>query len=206
MNYILMADIIDSTAYHSETLMIAFQEIVGNVNNKYKKQLLSPLTITLGDEFQGIPKNLGAAIEMIIALEEQILSSQLEYKLRYVLHYGAIDTPINPEIAYGMMGEGLSFTRKRLNEIKESEARFDCSIKNKTKSEALSNAFVIYQNVIDSWSNEDSKAMALNFIKWKDYKLIAEKTGKNRSQIWKKEKSLDISSYFAIKNILKYLS
>src|SRR5687768_15871818 len=96
--FILMADIIGSSGKASNQLMKVFQKVVEKINLQQQDNLLSPFTITLGDEFQGVVKDLKAGLESIITFEETLIKHQLDFKLRYVLQYGQIDTPINPEI------------------------------------------------------------------------------------------------------------
>ncbi len=204
--WIIMADIIKSTDYEGLVLQEKFKEAVNYTNNKLKKKLISPLTITLGDEFQGITNSLKNSILTIFYLEEYILKNSLNFALRYVINYGKIDTPINTEIAYGMLGEGLSHARKMLENLKKQENKYEIETGRKTKNKALNDAFYVLQNIQSRWSSEADKELVSMFIQYHDYKLIAAKTKVTRSQIWKKEKSLNISSYFAIKNVVTYLS
>jgi cellobiose-specific phosphotransferase system component IIA len=126
--------------------------------------------------------------------------------LRYVINHGKIDTPINHEIAHGMLGSGLSNARKTLESLKKTDKKFDINTQINTKDLALNEAFLIYQNLVSKWNSKNEREIASLFIQYQDYKVVAEKVGVNRSQIWKKERSLNISSYFAIKNVIAYLS
>ncbi|MEM7040107.1 MAG: SatD family protein, partial [Bacteroidota bacterium] len=59
--FIIMADIIDSRMPgDSNHWMQSFQALVIHMNQHHKSRIASPLTVTIGDEFQGIVKNLGA--------------------------------------------------------------------------------------------------------------------------------------------------
>ena len=123
-HYILMADIVRSSKHDANILMREFREISNNINSEFKNAFLSPITITLGDEFQSIINSLKSGIEVIISFEEQILQFKEKFKLRYILNYGEIDTPINPNQAYQMLGEGLADTREMLEDLKKSDKRF----------------------------------------------------------------------------------
>ncbi|MCP9770278.1 hypothetical protein EGI22_20425 [Lacihabitans sp. LS3-19] len=204
--WIIMADIINSSDYQGLTLQEDFKKNVAYINEKFKKKLISPLTITLGDEFQGIAKSLKISTEIIITLEELLMKENANFSLRYIINFGKIDTPINSEIAYGMLGDGLSHARKMLENLKKKEQRFEIAAEKEDKSKALNDAFEILQNLQNRWTSEADKKLVSQFIQYQDYKIIATKTGITRSQIWKKEKSLNISSYFAIKNLISYLS
>jgi hypothetical protein len=204
--WIIMADIIKSTDYEGFILQENFKEAVRFINSKFQKKLISPLTITLGDEFQGVCNSLKNSILIILHLEEHILKNHSNFELRYVINYGTIDTPINTEIAYGMLGEGLSQARKMIENLKKADNKYEIKTGIKTKNKALNDAFIILQNIQAKWSSKDDKELVSMFIQYHDYKIIAAKTKVNRSQIWKKEKSLNISSYFAIKNVITYLA
>jgi len=43
------------------------------------------------------------------------------------------------------------------------------------------------------------------FLQQKDYKQVAEELNKDRSLMWKREKSLKLDQYFATKEIIKYI-
>ncbi|QHS63188.1 SatD family protein [Chitinophaga agri] len=203
--FILMADIIGSRATKQDKLMRDFKKIVHTINHVYQRKILSPLTITLGDEFQGIAIDLNATLELIIALEEQIIEQHVQMKLRYVLVEGEIDTPINNNIAYEMLGAGLTEARQMLTNDKSSNSRFHFSIQNEQQSAALNNIFNIYQSIVDDWKLEKDFELITQFLKLKDYKLVAEKLEKDRSLIWRREKTIKINEYISLKKVIQYI-
>lgn len=203
---IVMADIIDSRNMQQNKLMKSFKKITDEINYEKKDILLSPITITLGDEFQCIVKSVEAGIELMLAIDEKKLYEMADFKLRYVLVEGGIETPINHDIAYGMLGEGLTIARETLTEYKNSYHRYSIQLKNVSKSEALANSLLVYQNIIDTWKMEKDYHLIARFLELKDYKLVADEMGKTRSQIWKREKSLNLEAYFSIKQVINYIA
>jgi hypothetical protein len=205
--YILMADIISSSKKNANLLMEQFKDVISKVNNLQNKNLFSPLTITLGDEFQGVVKNLENSIEVIFMIEESILESSYDIKLRYVLNYGEIETKINSNIAHEMLGSGLTNTRKRLNVLKNEDFRFLILLDEKRNrlQERLNKSFVLYQSFIDSWKLKDYK-IASEFLKNEDYKIVAEKVNLDKSSAWRRKISLHINEYFTIKNLIQDLT
>jgi SatD family (SatD) len=200
---ILMADVIKSREEDPKLLMEDFKLLVNEANKKYKKWILSPLTITLGDEFQGILKNVKAAISIIIHFEEAIISKQLHFKLRYIVNQGEIYTPINTKIAYEMLGEGLTNAREQLGILKESKSRFLTILNNQKLSVVLNASFVVYQSIIDDWDSKRDYTLVTTFLQHNDYKKVAEIVHKNRSQIWKRHINLKIDVYLATKKIIE---
>ncbi len=206
LQWILMADVIDSAGFEENILQQNLKKAVAFINKKFTKNILSPLSITLGDEFQGVIKNLSKGIEILFELEEYIITQKLGFSLRYVFLYGKISTPLNPEIAYGMLGEGLSVARKTLENLKKTENRFFIHSPKLKQAEAINEAFQVYQHIMAAWSSDTEKDIVSLFLQKYDYKAVAGKLNKTRSQIWKREKSLQISSYFAIKSVIQYIS
>jgi hypothetical protein len=204
--FILMADVIHSREANQIQLMERFKAIVEEANQENKLLLLSPMTITLGDEFQCVTKNAPAALELLFFVEEKIVEENASFKMRYVINEGPIDTDINPEVAYGMLGQGLSKARETLEELKGSNRRHHISLKNKEASAAMIESMFIYQSIIDDWNVARDHDLIKTFVKLKDYKKVAEELEKSRSQIWKREKSLRIEEYFSIKSVIRYIA
>lgn len=202
---ILMADIIDSRKGNEKQLMSDFAKVTTKVGRMYDNRLKSPITITLGDEFQSIPRNLTDAINIIISIEEEIINAGMEFKLRYVITEGRIATTINSKVGYGMLGEGLTRAREQLQSIKKEKWRFNFDLTEKTKAIALNNAFLVFQDYVDEWKPEDYKLVS-GLLSKPDYKEVADELGKNRSLIWKRKKSLRIDEYLALKDVIAYVA
>jgi hypothetical protein len=204
---ILMADIIDSGHKSSNLLMIQFKNVVTILNEKHRENIISPLTITLGDEFQGICNTIESGIKIIFDIEEIILNHHYDFKLRYVLLYGKIDTEINKNTAYEMLGEGLTAARNELVILKKKDARFSFRLQTneRIKETYLNKAFFIYQNFVDSWKEKD-RAIVNEFLKHEDYKIVAQNININPSNAWRRKKSLSIIEYKDIKEIILVLN
>ena len=207
MNFpILMADIINSGSKNSKLLMMEFKEIVSIINNANSKNLISPLTITLGDEFQGLANTIENAIKTIFDIEEKIVGKKYDLKLRYVLLYGKIDTEINNTVAYEMLGDGLTNARKELNSLKNKDSRFQVrlNINEIKKEQYLNKAFLIYQKFVDSWKEKDLKIVK-EFLLNNDYKIVAQNVNIDQSNAWRRKKSLNIQEYNDIKQIILFI-
>ncbi|MCH7406907.1 SatD family protein [Belliella aquatica] len=199
-----MADVIASTKLNSDILMKQFRLLVDSINNNRHNQLKSPLTITLGDEFQGVIDTIENGIDIIFDMEELRIVHDFDFKLRYVLHEGQIDTEINKNIAYQMLGEGLTKARESLSILKKSNNRFLIQLEDQAKSNALNKAFSIYQNVVDSWKKKDV-ALVKEFLKNDDYKVVAKIADIDPSNAWRRKNSLNIKIYKYCKEIILIL-
>lgn len=200
-----MADIIDSGHKNSNILIAQLKTLVSYINKKYKAELMSPLTITLGDEFQCVGYSMQTGLKIIFELEELIIEKEYDIKLRYVLLYGKIDTEINSRIAYEMLGDGLTNARKFITELKKDDRRiFFHDIKNEL-SIIVNDALFIYQSFVDDWKPKD-KISVNEFLKNDNYKIVANKIKTDPSSAWRRRKSLKIREYKAIKSIILKLT
>ncbi len=202
-HFILMADIIASRSKDQRILMADFKSVTKSVSREHGNWFLSPITITLGDEFQCVARGLPESIRILFAIEDRIIKEGKGFKLKYVLVEGGIETPLNRKIAYEMMGPGLTRARESLQALKKSNAsRFDFQLKNAKLARGLNLAFFVYQTFVDAWKIEKDYYIVAQFLGSDDYKEVAEKLGKNKSLIWKREINLNIKPYKAIKNLI----
>ncbi len=199
LQHILMADVIDSRKINSKTVANALAKIVTETNATFEKVIISPLTITLGDEFQGIISTPEAIIEIILHIEEQLIINECPFKLRYASNTGKIDTAINKKIAYGMIGEGLTQTRTILNNAKKADERF--FLFSGIKGDVLNKLFIVFSSFVDGWKQKDFKTLKL-FFNDNDYKKVALLNNYTASAMWKKRKSLNIKEYNTIKQLI----
>jgi hypothetical protein len=200
-----MADVIGSRKSDQNELIQEFRKVTDNTNASCHRHFLSPITITLGDEFQAVAKNLLSAITIILNLEENIIALNGEFHLRYVLLEGKIETPINPAIAYGMLGSGLTKARETLTGMKKNKSRFHVILQDKALENALQNAFIALQGIIDDWRPDKDYYIVAKFLQNRDYKEVALELNKERSLIWKREKGLKLEEFFALKKVINYL-
>ncbi|MEX0720705.1 MAG: SatD family protein [Balneolaceae bacterium] len=203
--YILMGDVVSSSEYDAKVLRSKLKALVEGCNHTMEKKTLSPYTITLGDEFQGISKSLETAIETFFYFEEECLRKEIEFKLHYVLHYGEIETEINKDIAYEMMGPGLTKARKTLSSKKRERKRFEFDLSDKELTEQLTRIFEVLDAIILSWKKEDFP-LIISMIESDNNSEVGKKHGKNRDQIWKRRKNLMVNEYNLLKDfILTYI-
>lgn len=200
--HIIMADIISSSRIDKrKDFMKDFRSLVDSTNQTFKKDILSPLTITLGDEFQGIVADTITMFKMLFFIEEEIIIKKYPFSLRYSAIYGEIDTKINTEIAYEMYGSGLTKARGALKTTKETGSNYYVNLNSK-KDKQLALCFKLYQSIKSEWKFSEYQIIAA-FLQYNDYKDL-EKIGlyKTRSGAWKKRKSLRMEEYNIIKELI----
>lgn len=91
-----------------------FNTAIARANQVHGATLASPLTITLGDEFQGLTKSLTVAAAIARDIRLWLLDDAIE--CRFVIGLIELTTPLNTSAAWNMMGPGLSTARNKLNQ------------------------------------------------------------------------------------------
>ncbi len=115
MNYFaLIGDIIDSKKISNRyQVQKTLESCLNELNAEFKDVLVSKLSITLGDEFQGL-LTLDAPLFQII---DRINLAMQPYQVRFGLGLGKILTDINPEQSIGADGPAYWHARKAINYI-----------------------------------------------------------------------------------------
>ena len=117
---VVMGDLVRSeSSLPIEMLHERFNQAVDRQNLERAPSLVSPLTITLGDEFQGLTHTLTQAIEIARGLRLELLAESID--CRFVVGTVEIKSPINSLKAWNMMGPGLARARNKINEKKANQ-------------------------------------------------------------------------------------
>ena len=199
--YIVMSDVISSHSHDGNYVSNSLSLLVDACNKNFGNRILSPYTVTLGDEFQGITSTLKSAVESIFFVEEFILKKTITFTLRYVTYYGEIENKINPKIAHGMLGNGLTQARHMLNNKKPNTHRFKFGLDDSNLSKQLNQLFFLLESLIDKWKHIDYPIISEMLVNDNDHN-VGKKFEKNRSQIWKRRRSLRIEDYNTIKTLI----
>jgi hypothetical protein len=203
--YVVMADVIASRNREPRQLMGEFQNLVGSANRLFSEGILSPLTITLGDEFQGVVRTLPDAVKVLVWLEEARLKGDFGSQLRYVVHYGEITTPLNHQLAYGMLGPGLAEAREELAEKSRRRSRFRIELPDRRLASQLSQLLEVMFALTRDWKCEDA-SLLFDMMLSQNNEAVAVAHGKNRSQIWKRRRNLYVDEYASLKEVVLELS
>lgn len=88
--------------------------------SEQNEAVVSPYTVTLGDEFQAVfdrPAKLWRDIVMLIAATQPV-------QLRFAIGLGALSTPINRRQAIGMDGPAFHVAREEMSRLKSAGSRW----------------------------------------------------------------------------------
>ncbi len=118
---ILMGDLVASGKARSiKAVHSAFNQAIDAANERFADAIASPLTITLGDEFQGLLRSLVKAWEVAFELRLALLVTNVS--CRFVIGATQLETPLNTKQAWNMMGPGLAAARDKLNDKRSANA------------------------------------------------------------------------------------
>lgn len=196
-----MGDIVGSRDVNSEVeLYRNFNEAIIVANKEYKNIIVSPLTVTLGDEFQGLTNNLTDSFTMANKLRVDFLKRNIN--MRFVIGDSEIDsTIINKKNSWNMLGKGLAEARELLN---------DKRLKNSYRFNFLKKKNIELMNLLEDMVNTLGESMTKIEQKWNSNQIttiieyrkqgynrmkVAEKLGRNRSSLYKSLKSAQVSLY-----------
>lgn len=199
--YILMGDVIGSSDYNARQLRQEFMGLVSSCNEQLDYGIISPYTVTLGDEFQGVATSLRTTIEAIFHMEESVLGGGLPFKIRYAAVHGEIDTPVNRQKAHTMMGDGLTQAREILTDKRRGKPRFRFNLSNPHTMNQLNRLFLVLDGLTCRWDVGDGP-LILDMLASSHNEEVGLKHGKNRTQIWKRRKHLLIEEYRALKDAI----
>ncbi len=217
--FVVMGDVIGSSDHDASRLSQQLARQVAACNRDLAEGILSPLTITLGDEFQGLAHTLGDAVACVLYLDETSIAEGRPFQLRYVIHEGEIETPINRKTAYGMLGPALTRARTLLSdkpaaaalarEILETDmrgrARFLVDTRDRRRSDQLTRLFAVADGIQSRW-REDDCPLVTDMLRWQSNVEVAARHGKNRSQVWKRRTTLLIEEYRLVKMVIEDLA
>ncbi len=199
--HIMMGDVVASSKRNQIELQQQLKRLVGAANSKLKNKVLSPYTITLGDEFQGVATSLSSIVDALFYFEEEILRRKYSFKLHFVAHFGAITTRINPSVAYEMLGPGLSRARTELTRKRRERPRFTFLYGDSGASSVLEDLFYPIEEIIDRWKERDF-ALILELLASESDSKVGAKLQKDRTLIWKRRRSLRIDEYVRLKRAI----
>lgn len=174
-NYlVLIGDLEQSQAVKEkerEQLQEKLASVLELLNSEAENGLVSPYTITLGDEFQAVFDNADIVFTHIL----KIMAAVHPVGVRFSLAVGRIDTSINTEQAIGMDGPAFHKARKEIEQLKESGYLINISFTDRNTStlKIINNSLALVSGQIKSWNKR--RLVILHMIQeGYDYKEISE--------------------------------
>jgi hypothetical protein len=116
--------------------------------NRQSEHLLSPYTITLGDEFQAVYRLADHLFHDIWAFTAQIHP----VRVRVAISVGEITTEINREQSLGMDGPAFHAARDRIDEMKADDILLSLTTEDKSFDRLVNSSFRILAGNLQTWN------------------------------------------------------
>jgi hypothetical protein len=143
---VLIGDIVNSKSISQRAkIQSQLSSIFNKINDD--KLLLSPYTITLGDEFQAVYNKADRVFNHIW----QISLAIYPLKIRFSIGVGEITTKINRKQAIGMDGPAFYNARNGLNELKESGFLFMINSDELASKEIIKQSLFLISHLTAGW-------------------------------------------------------
>lgn len=203
--HVIMGDVTSSRNFSGRAVQEYLQEAVDHANSGKPSDILSPLTVTLGDEFQGIARDFRTLCELVFRLQHWRLEKHVPFELHYSLVRGELDTDINPDIAHGMLGQALSRARQLVSSKVRNRPRYNIDTGNMTTTMMMNELFLVLEGLENRWSRKDDNVIS-TLLKHSNDAEAGDILDKDRSQIWKRRGTLLIEEYRNVQGVIMRLA
>ncbi len=164
------------------------REVLQRLNRRGDPGVLSPYTITLGDEFQAV---LGKA-DRVFLDTLTIWVAMEPVRVRFSFGIGRLETPINPKEAIGMDGPAFHRARQGINDLKETSDLFTISGDRKHGCIALMKpTLALISHLTESWKPNRWQIL-LRLYEEISVKEVAEELKISDSAVYKNIESGDL--------------
>jgi hypothetical protein len=156
---VLIADIVSSRKIKDRNKIQKNLEGLFKKINKNSGSILSPMTITLGDEFQCVYSDAGEIFRHIW----KILHAGYPEKIRFSYGIGEITTRINRQQAIGMDGPAFYEAREGLFQLKQTDYLFNIRSSNNNSDlvNFIRNSLYFISYHIEGWKKNRVYIMSL---------------------------------------------
>jgi hypothetical protein len=153
----IIADIVQSKAITDrKQFQIGLEKILGKINKQSKNYIVSPYTITLGDEFQAVYRDS----ESLFFDIWEIIAYVYPYKLRFAVGHDQIVTKANKQKALGMDGPAFHSAREGLAKMKKYNMTLVQFFGEELPSiELINNTLLLIAEIVDKWKKNTNLIM-----------------------------------------------
>jgi hypothetical protein len=199
----LIGDIVSSKKIADrEKTQEKLQSILDSLNSKRDKHLISPYTITLGDEFQA----LFSQADDLFLDAFLILQAIYPEKIRFSYGIGTIETKINQEYAIGMDGPAFYNARTGIEELAKTSYLFNVAGLENYQSNLCIMTLRLVSHNLRKWGRNRLEVFTLLYES-KSVKEIAEIVQLSDKAIYKTIDSGDLKTILELfKEIIKIMN
>lgn len=178
----VIGDLVDSrkTSRRAE-LQTTLQQALEDINRTSRDHLLSPCTITLGDEYQAVYRDAGTLFTDFCTLLERTNPE----RVRFSVGVGALSTPVNPERALGMDGPAFHVAREAMQStFKRSGSLFSIRSAGQEPPAWMEPALALVSHEVRGWK-ATRFSIFRQFLSQVDPKGMAKDIGITQTAVYK---------------------
>jgi Mor family transcriptional regulator len=199
---VVIGDVISSRKVEQRNeLQKKLRDILDDLNTAAcEHHLVSPYTITLGDEFQAVYDNANCLFLDSI----RILERTFPQKIRFSFGIGEISTDINREQSLGMDGSAFYYAREGITHLKDLRGKFMFHIHGLGDPELedlFNNFLLIFSNQLEGW-NRNRYVILRSMMEGKAVKKIAKKLELTETAVYMNIYDGSIREMIAIQEIM----
>lgn len=152
---VIIGDIVQSKEIiKRKSLQRKFHNILAKINKDFSSQIVSKFVVTIGDEFQGVLKDLSQSYEIIDAVQEMFYP----VKLRFGVGQGRITTQVK-KTAIGMDGPVFHNARNAVEKAKNQNKSIVFQVQPKQRDIALNSIALAISGLKQSWTERQFEAV-----------------------------------------------
>ena len=161
------------------------------VNTTSKANIISPYTITLGDEFQAVYEDFSSVFRDI----SDILWAIFPNKIRFSLGRGILTTEINSNAATGMDGPAFYTARNQLTSLKQyGQTIIAISGQELASIKLINKSLLLFSHEFEKW-NRTAVGCFVHLLHGKSIGEIEKAVGVKQRAVYKAISSKQIRDY-----------
>ena len=195
----IIGDIVDSRkSKDRQGLQDQFQRVLAAVNQEYDTYFASNLTVTLGDECQGLMNVHHLWYEVIQKIREEMAPA----RMRFGVGIGQMSTHFEKHTAIGADGQPYWSARQMLDDLKKGRNYRSILYHAGTPEDLLINALLACIETIQSSRTDKQTAAARAMARFNRQETVAHKLGINQSAV---SQRLQSARYYEVEEVEKQL-
>lgn len=206
LHHVLMGDITGSAERDGRATARHLRETIRAVASRAQGRILSPLTVTLGDEFQGIVDSHKTAVALILDFLMMRLIGEMPFPMRFSLVTGEIETAINPKIAHEMLGPALTSARAHLSDKRRDRPDISVSLPDRDLAVAMERTFDILYRRTEDWVGEEGAYLADLVNPAREVDEIAARHDRTKPTIYRRRRTDAVRDFIAARDALRHLA
>ncbi len=191
---VIMGDLVASQQIAAPAaLHKMFNAAIAAANEKFASAINSPLTVTLGDEFQGLSRTLVDGLGIVRSLRLDLKARGIE--CRFLVGLVRIETPVNTKAAWNMMGPGLAEARYKVSDKKNPNAYRFSLPENPPEEKTLDTLGLFLTDIENDWTDRQFELVRQTLETGEPAKEIAGALDVSPRVVYKIRKSAKLPLY-----------